>query len=109
MMPAPTVPPASGPQPKDATPKPRFPADIGIRAAFYSIPEGNSTLTRQSPVSLGDRQELVSLQACATDQRAVDVRDPHQLPGVARLHRAALEDADAVAGAPEATPEMFAN
>ena len=44
--------------------------------------------SRRSPrKSVGD-------EACAADQRAIDIRDREQLPGVRGLDRAAVEDAD---------------
>src|SRR5947209_13942559 len=43
----------------------------------------------------GNRKEIGGLQAGATDQRAVDVGNRHQLRGIRRLDRAAIENADA--------------
>src|SRR5215207_5678488 len=62
-----------------------------------------------SPTGFGDRQELIRLQAGATDERAVDVGDGHQFLGVARLHRTAVEDAHAFAGRSEAPRETLAD
>src|SRR5262245_59709859 len=39
-----------------------------------------------SAVHVRDRQELVGPQACAADQRAVDIGDVQELPGIRRLH-----------------------
>ena len=47
---------------------------------------------------LDDRQEIVGLQAGAADQRAIDVGDRENLRRVRGLDRAAVEDADLVAG-----------
>src|SRR5262249_16392337 len=56
-----------------------------------------STMVPRSPaVNPRDRQELVRLEARATDQRAVHVGNVHQLLRVRRLYRSTVEDADAL-------------
>src|SRR5262245_51786269 len=62
-----------------------------------------------SAVRAGDRQELVGLQARAADQRAVDIGDVHELLGIHRLYRAAVEDADALPLRSEARYEPLAD
>src|SRR6266508_170658 len=49
--------------------------------------------TRSLPINACNRQELISLEARAADQRAVDVGNAHELRGIGGLHRAAVEDA----------------
>src|SRR5579871_2060664 len=75
----------------------------GTRSHRKRGPERSRTTAR--PTSLragrarlrvhpGNRQELLSLEARAADQRAVHIVDRQQLLGVRRLHRTAVEDAD---------------
>ena len=65
-------------------------------ASISTRPPG---LTRALTVDPGDAQELVSLQAGTTYQRAVDIRDTHQFGGVGSLYRAAVEEnADVLVG-----------
>src|SRR5205807_8075037 len=46
-----------------------------------------------SAIDVRDCQKLVRLEACAADQRAVDLGNTHQFLGIGGLDRSAVEDA----------------
>src|SRR5262249_6472470 len=52
----------------------------------------------RSRVDPGNRQKFFRIQPGAAAQRAVNISDRHQLLGIRRLHRAAVQDAYALRG-----------
>src|SRR5579871_1990660 len=64
------------------------------RAGTEGSMRGRAHASCGSAVNPGDRQKLFGFEARATNQRTVDVIDRHEFRRVARLHRAAIEDAD---------------
>src|SRR5581483_4393620 len=62
-----------------------------------------------SAVNAGDRQKFFGCEARAADQGAVDIINRHQLRGVVRLHRSAIEDADLLCRLTIAGGERLAN
>src|SRR5665213_1777413 len=61
---------------------------VNMMRALYPLEPGASTGCTD------DRHKLAGGQACAADQRAVDIVDRHQRDGIVRLDRAAIENAD---------------
>src|SRR4030042_3582865 len=49
---------------------------------------------------LNYRNKIINFQACPADEHAVDVRPTHQVRGVVRLDRAAIQDASLLAQLP---------
>src|SRR5579871_3515553 len=56
---------------------------------------------------LGDRQEVLGLQAGAANQAAADMRHGEQRCGIGRTHRAAVEDADPLPRVAKLTDELL--
>jgi len=77
--------------------------DAGARVFLYCFEIRPIRIRRKqvrTPVSIasavcsGDAEKVFGLEARAADQCAIDVRHCHQLRGVRRFHRAAIEDTD---------------
>ena len=73
---------------------------IGIRGGLYTIPAHFSTLA----VNARNPEEILRLQAGAADQRAVHVGQRQEFLGVRGLDRAAVENADLLAGSTVSIP-----
>src|SRR5208282_4399790 len=80
-------------------------ASVGAYAPFFA----RSRVAADLAVNPRDRQEFVRLEARAAHQRSIDVLDPQEFLRVRRIHRAAVEDADALPGLAVAGAEPLAD